>query len=236
MEARLLFAIALLAFPLSIFADTPTTRYSGDAPPPDEPLSLWYRQGAQKWVEALAIGNGRLGGMVWGNPAQEKINLNEDTFWSAGPYDPNHDAYDDWKEAQKLIFQGKFAEAEKITAEKLLANPTRQMSYQPVGDLLLDFPGENAAENYRRELNIDTAIATVSYMRDGVKITREIFISPVNQVMVVRISADKPGAVAFKVRLTSPQTAKTQATKADELVMTGVGPEYRGVPGALKFD
>src|SRR4051812_1891602 len=216
MEARLLFAIALLAFPLSIFADTPTTRYSGDAPPPDEPLSLWYRQGAQKWVEALAIGNGRLGGMVWGNPAQEKINLNEDTFWSAGPYDPNHDAYDDWKEAQKLIFEGKFAEAEKITAEKLLANPTRQMSYQPVGDLLLDFPGENTAQDYRRELNIDTAIAMVSYRRGGVKYAREIFISPVDQVMVVRISADKPGAISFKARLTTPQKGFTQGLNKNE--------------------
>jgi alpha-L-fucosidase 2 len=237
MHARFILAIVLLMMTTSpVFAAGPATRYSGEAQAPDEPLSLWYRKAAEKWVEAIAIGNGRLGGMVWGNPSQEKINLNEDTFWSAGPYDPNHDCYQDWQEARKLIFEGKFAEAEKITAEKLLANPTRQMSYQPVGDLLLDFPGENVAENYRRDLNMDTAIVTVSYTRDGVKFTREIFISPVDQVVVVRISADKPGAVSFKARLTSPQTAKTQATKADELVMTGVGPEYRGVPGALKFD
>src|SRR4051794_32353073 len=147
MQARFIVAILLLMISSTpVFAAGPATRYSGDASPPDEPMSLWYRHGAQKWVEALAIGNGRLGGMVWGNPSEEKINLNEDTFWSAGSYDPNHDAYADWLEARKLIFEGKFAEAEKITAEKLLANPTRQMSYQPVGDLLLDLPGENVAE------------------------------------------------------------------------------------------
>jgi alpha-L-fucosidase 2 len=234
--AFILFTVCLITVIDPLHAAGPTTRYSGEAAAPDESLSLWYRRGAEKWVEALAIGNGRLGGMVWGNPSQEKINLNEDTFWSAGPYDPNHDCYDDWTQAQKLILEGKFADAEKITADKLLGNPTRQMSYQPVGDLLLDFPGENVAQDYRRELNIDTAIATVSYTRDGVKYTREIFTSPVDQVMVVRISADKPGAVSFKVRLISPQEAKAHAAKADELVMTGKGPEYRGVPGALKFD
>src|SRR5438552_8913219 len=116
METRCILAIVLLMVTSStLFAAGPATRYSGEAQPSDGPRSLWYRRGAEKWVEALAIGNGRLGGMVWGNPSQEKINLNEDTFWSAGPYDPNHDAYDDWKQAQKLILEDKFAEAEKIT-------------------------------------------------------------------------------------------------------------------------
>src|SRR2546426_1075320 len=91
-------------------ATAETNDATAEAPPPDQPLSLWYRRGAEKWVEALAIGNGRVGGMVWGNPAQEKISLNEDTFWSAAPYYPNHDCYDDWKRAQKLILAGKWAE------------------------------------------------------------------------------------------------------------------------------
>src|SRR5262245_23551186 len=103
-------AIAMI-FSTTLSAAGPTTQYSGEAQAPDEPLSLWYRRGAEKWVEALAIGNGRLGGMIWGNPSQEKINLNEGTFWSAGPYDPNHDTIADWKRARQLIFEGKFAEA-----------------------------------------------------------------------------------------------------------------------------
>ena len=96
MLTRFILAIILLMMITSpLLAAAPATRYSGEAQAPDEPLSLWYRKGAEKWVEALAIGNGRLGGMVWGNPRQEKINLNEDTFWSGGPYDPNHDAFAD---------------------------------------------------------------------------------------------------------------------------------------------
>ena len=232
----MLAAALLMIMPQFTDAAGPATRYSGEAPPPTEPLSLWYRHGAEKWVEALAIGNGRLGGMVWGNPDQEKINLNEDTFWSGGPYDPNHDTYDDWKTAQKLILAGKYEEAEKLTNDKLLATPMRQMSYQPVGDLLLDFPGGNAVEDYRRDLNINTAIATVSYTQNGVKFTREIFISPADQAMVVRLSADKPGAVSLKLRLTSPQVSKTASTSDNELVMTGTAPEHMGVAGALKFD
>ena len=222
MQTRVWLSLTTLMLVVApIFAASPTTQYSGEAPPPDEPLSLWYRRGAEKWVEGLAIGNGRLGGMVWGNPSQEKIQLNEDTFWSAGPYDPNHDTYGDWQQARKLIFDGKFAEAEKITAEKLLANPSRQMSYQPIGDLLLDFPGENSAENYRRDLNIDTAIATVSYTRDGVKYTREMFVSPVDQVIVVRLSCDKPGALSFKARLQTPQKGETKSEPPTMLVMRG---------------
>src|SRR5262245_2497770 len=107
----ILIMMAFMLAGLDALAAGPATRYSGEAPPPVEPLTLWYRRGAEQWVEALAIGNGRLGGMVWGNPQQEKIQLNEDTFWSAGPYDPNHDTIADWKEARRLIFDGKFFEA-----------------------------------------------------------------------------------------------------------------------------
>ncbi|MGA2496959.1 MAG: glycoside hydrolase N-terminal domain-containing protein, partial [Tepidisphaeraceae bacterium] len=209
---------------------------TGEAVPPAEPLSLWYRKPAVQWVEALALGNGRMGAMVFGGIDHERLQLNESTFWSGGPYDPNHaDGYDAWIDARKLVLEGKFAEAEKFNG-RLLARPSGQLSYQPIGDLIIESPAAEKAENYRRDLNLDTATATVSYTVDGAKYLREMFISPVDQVMVVRLSADKPGKITCSLGMKSPQKVTVAAEGDDTLVMQGVGPDYRGIAGALKFD
>jgi alpha-L-fucosidase 2 len=203
----------------------------------DAPLMLWYKQPAKQWVEALALGNGRLGAMVFGGVENERIQLNEDTLWGGGPYDPNNpDALAALPEVRRLIFDGKYAEANRLVSAKMMAKPLRQMPYQTVGDLLLTFPRQESAENYRRELNIDTAVASVSYEVGGVKFTREVFSSPVDQVIVVRLTADKPGRISFAAGMKTPQKATITTDAPDTLIMRGVNGEAQGVPGALKFE
>ena len=136
--------------------------------PPESPLTLWYRQPANEWVEALPIGNGRLAGMVFGGIEHERLQLNEDTLWAGGPYDPaNPQALDALPIARRLIFAGKYGEAHALVADKMLGRPVRQMPFQPVGDLLLTFPAAVNVDGYRRELDLDTAVARVTYGADG---------------------------------------------------------------------
>src|SRR5436190_589720 len=112
---------------------------------------LWYKAPAKQWVEALPLGNGRLGAMVFGGVEQEKLQLNEDTLWAGGPYDPNNtNALPSLPEARRLIFDGKYVEAEKFIATNMMSIPVRQMPYQTVGSLLLDFPKAEAVEDYYR--------------------------------------------------------------------------------------
>ena len=117
-----------------------TGDFTGEAPPPAEPLSLWYRRPAPDWTEALPVGNGRLGAMVFGGVERERLQLNEDTLWAGGPYDPdNTNALAALPEARRLIFEGKYAEAQKLASQKMMAKPLRQMPYETVGDLFLNF-------------------------------------------------------------------------------------------------
>jgi len=168
--------------------------YTGEATAPEEPLSLWYRRPAKVWTEALAIGSGRLGAMVFGGIDHERLQLNEDTLWGGGPYDQNNpDALAALPEARRLVFEGKYREADQLVNQKMIAKPRGQMPYQTVGDLMLSFPEVSSVADYRRDLNLDTAITRVTYSTGGVKFTREIFASPVDQVIVLRITADKPG-------------------------------------------
>ena len=208
----------------------------GDAPPPEEPLSLWYRRPARQWIEALPVGNGRLAAMVFGGITSECLQLNEDTLWGGGPYDPNNpEALAALPEARRLIFEGKYKEAHKLIGEKMMARPLGQMPYQTVGDLLLSFPAVKQVENYRRQLDLDTAIARVVYTANGVKFTREVFSSPVDQVIVVRITADKPASVSFTAGMATPQRATVEAEGPDTLVLRGVNGAAQGIEGALKF-
>ena len=212
-----------------------TGQFVGEASPPAEPLSLWYRRPAAQWVEALAIGNGRLGAMVFGGIERERLQLNEDTLWAAGPYDPsNTNALAALPEARRLVFAGRYREAEKFIQANMMARPLREMPYQPVGDLVLDLPETRQVENYRRDLNLDTAVATTRYTADGVTFTREVFASPVDQVIVMRLTADRPGKVSFGCTFRSPQS-NTVSVADHTLWLRGVNPPQHGTPGALKF-
>ena len=194
---------AALAFAAVCSATTTTA-----APAGDNPNLLWYDKPAVKWVEALPVGNGRLGAMVFGGASQERLQLNEGTLWAGGPYDPvNPEAKEALPQVRQLINEAKYREAARLISAKVMAKPLGQMPYQTVGDLLLTFPGATNVENYRRELNLDTATATVSYTSDGVRYTREVFASAPDNVIVVRLTADKPGKISFTAGMKTPMKA-----------------------------
>jgi alpha-L-fucosidase 2 len=202
----------------------------------DDPLVLWYDKPAMKWVEALPLGNGRLGAVVFGGLNQERLQLNEGTLWAGGPYDPvNPDAKEALPQVRQLINDGKYREAAALISAKVMAKPLGQMPYQTVGDLLLSFP-ETSSENYRRVLNLDTATATVSYTADGVHYTREVFISAPDNVIVVRLKADKPGKISFAAGMKTPMKATVEADGNDTLVMRGTGGDSGGINGQIKYE
>ncbi|HYW80348.1 MAG TPA: glycoside hydrolase family 95 protein, partial [Thermoguttaceae bacterium] len=199
------------------------------------PMVLWYDQPAGAWTEALAVGNGRLGAMVFGRTDEERIQLNEDTLWAGGPYDPSRpDALPALPEVRKLVFEEKYREAQDLAQQHMMAQPIRQLPYQTVGDLKLTFPKRDVTD-YRRQLDIDQAVATTTYTADGVKYTREVFSSPIDQAIVVRLSADKPGKVSLTAAMATPQKATTATEAPDLLVMRGVNGDAEGITGALKF-
>ena len=226
---------AAVALAMTVVGQGTVAGQGGESP---DGLRLWYAKPAGEWVEALPVGNGRLGAMVFGGISRERLALNEDTFWSGGPHDPaNPDALEGMKIVRKMVFDGNYQDIFDPIKEKTLGRPSETAAYQPVGDLSLDFEGHEAAREYRRELDLDTAIARVSYTVEDVEYAREVFASAVDQVLVVRLSADKPGRVAFKVSMTSPQKASVAVGQPGELVMSGVGPDGPGgVKGALRFE
>jgi alpha-L-fucosidase 2 len=199
-------------------------------------LVLWYDRPAEQWVEALPVGNGRLGAMVFGGTENERFQLNEDTLYAGGPYDPNNpEALRALPEARRLIFEGKYKEASELVGGKMMARPIKQMPYEPVGDLKLHFPGHGSVADFRRELDLDTAIAKVSYLSGGVKFAREIFSSPVDQVILVSLTSGGPGQITFDATLSTPQKATVETDSADMLIMRGQNGEASGIAGALKF-
>src|SRR5690606_24256930 len=154
---------------------------SSDAFAP-KPLSLWYRQPADEWVQALPVGNGRIGAMVFGGVALERLQLNEDTFFSGGPYDPvNPDAKAALPEVRRLIFAGKFAEAQELANARVMAKPLKQMSYQPIGDLLVNMFGLESVADYVRELDLESAVTRTSFTSTWfgmqTRYVREVFAS-----------------------------------------------------------
>ena len=156
-----------------------------------EPLRLWYRRPATQWVEALPLGNGRLGAMVWGGGRYERLQLNEDTLYAGGPYDPTPPgALAALPEVRRLLFAGRYAEAEALANATMMGRPKKQMPYQPLGDLQLDFLEVSDVNGYRRELDLDRALASSTF-GSGWKLQhrREAFVSAVDQCLAVRLSA-----------------------------------------------
>jgi len=202
----------------------------------DGTLKLWYNTPAANWNEALAIGNGRLGAMVFGDPSKEQLQLNEETVWSGGPNSNiTPESGTAIPKLRKLIFEGKFEEAQAIADVEMLPKKNSGMIYQPVGDLFIKFNGHEKAKNYYRDLNIEKAVATVSYEMDGVKYKREIFSSFVDQVMIVRLTADKPGNISFIASMSSPQQAE-QKTENGKLILSGITSDHEGETGKIKFE
>ena len=220
-----------LCFAISVFA---TTVFAATAS--ENPLVLWYDQPARQWTEALPIGNGRIGAMIFGGTNQEVLQLNESTLWAGGPYDPvNSEAKAALPEVRRLVFDGKYREAARLLSAKVMAKPLSEMPYQTVGRLTLSFPGGTNFDGYRRELNLDTATATVRYVSGGVNYTREVFASAPDNVIVVRLMADQPGKISFTAAMNTPMKATVTTDGNDTLVMDGVGGDSAGIKGQIKY-
>jgi len=199
-------------------------------------LKLWYNQPAKQWVEALPVGNGRLGAMVFGNPSQEEIQLNENTVWAGQPNrNDNPDAKKALPKVRELIFAGKYKEAQDLVNEKFISRNSQGMPYQTVGNLILSFPGHENFTNYYRELNIETAVISSRYDVDGVTYKREIFASFPDQVVIFRITASKPGKINFTASMNRPAPVDISTEGNDKLIMSGVTGDCDSVKGAVKF-
>ena len=185
-------------------------------------LKLTYDKPAAKWTEALPLGNGRVGAMVFGGTEDERLQINESTLWGGGPQSyVNPEAYAHLEEIRQLIFAGQADEAEKLSGT-LMGRPKLLMPYQPFCDLRLHFPGHDRATEYRRELHLDDAIAVIAYRVGSVSFLREAFVSYPDQVLVVRITADQPGQVTFTAGIDSPQPrSHVESTASDTLQLTG---------------
>src|SRR6185503_5361258 len=206
-------------------------------PATDESLVLWYDKPASEWTGALPVGNGRLGAMVFGGIANEQLQLNEDTLYAGSPYDPNNpEALRALPEARRLIFEGKYKEAHDLVGAKMMAQPIKQMPYEPVGELKLLFPDHDSVSNYRRQLDLNTAIATTTYNIGPTAFKREIFASPVDQVIVVCLIADRLRHLNFAVTFETPQAATVSTEGKDALVLSGVNGDSSGIKGGLKFE
>ena len=196
---------------------------TGTAPAPSAPsAALWYRQPARDWNEALPLGNGRLGAMVFGGVNRERLQLNSDTFWSGRPHRYAVDgAADSLAEVRRLLFAGQNAEATRLAARTMMGRPIFQQAFQPLADLLLEFEGVEEAANYRRELDVMEGIARVRYQAGDCTLTRQVFLSAPDQVLVVRLTADRPGRLAFTASLTSPHSCTVTQDSPRQVVING---------------
>lgn len=184
-------------------------------------LKLWYDQPAKTWNEALPLGNGRLGAMVFGTPAKERLQLNEESLWAGCPVEAwPTDFSKHLAEVRRLLFEGRNAEAQAYGAAHMTAAPTSFRSYEPLADLWLDFGKEETVMSYRRELVLQDGMARVSFRQGEATITREAFISAPDNVLALRVSTDKPGTLAFAVSLTRKRDARVTAA-GDQLHLDG---------------
>jgi alpha-L-fucosidase 2 len=183
---------------------------------------LRYREPALAWTEALPIGNGRLGAMVFGGTASERIALNEDTVWAGERRDrTNPQALANLPAVRRLLFEGKPAEAEALADRTMIARPTRMPPYQPLGDLRLRMSGHESVDGYLRELDLDRAIVRVTYRVGDATCRREVFASAVDQVLVVRLTCDRPGRISFTATLGRDQDGRVEAMPPDRAILRG---------------
>jgi alpha-L-fucosidase 2 len=203
--------------------------------------TIWFRQPAKIWDEALPVGNGRLGAMIFGGIADDRIQLNEDTLWDGYPADgANPDALKVLPEVRRLLFSDQNSEAEQLAAAHMMGKPSSVKPYQSLGELWMEMPGMPSAREYRRGLDLDTAVASVSYVSNGTQFQREIFSSAPAGVIVVRLTADKPGSITMRLTLKRQQDAVCVADPSDpnSLLLQGQinRKDETGAQRGLKFE
>ena len=205
-----------------------------------QPLRLNYDKAATNWNEALPIGNGRLGAMVFGGARTEQLQLNEETVWAGGPgNNVPEGVYDSIVEIRKLIFAKQYQAAQamsnRVFPRVAPSNLNYGMPYQPVGNLYMRFEGEEAISDYHRDLNISDAVSHVRYESGGVHYQREVFSSFADNVIIVRLTADKPGAINFTLGMDSQQKNYKVGTENGQLILKGVSGDADNKKGSVKF-
>ena len=199
-------------------------------------LKLWYQQPAKVWTEALPLGNSRLGAMVYGGVVNEQIQLNEETVWGGGPHrNDSPKAFGVLPKVRELIFAGREKEAEKVMADNFFTGQ-HGMPFQTIGSLMLEFDGHADYSNYRRDLDLERAVASVRYKIGEVNYTRTIFTSLVDNALIISIEADKPGAVNFTTRYSTPYKEYEIKKNGKSLLLSGHGSAHEGIPGAIRFE
>lgn len=213
----------------------------------DPSTLMWYDRPAEKWEDALPIGNGRLGAMIFGKYGEEQIQLNEETYWSGGPYSTVvKGGYQKLPEIQQAIFNGEPLKAHKLFGRYLMGYPVEQQKYQALANLHLSFPGQDTALQYRRSLDLNTGIASVTYVDDSITYRRELIASVPDQTIAIRLTADKPGSISLDAQLRGVRNSahsnyatdyfRMDALGDNQLILTGKSADYLGVEGRLKYD
>ena len=197
---------------------------------------LWYDQPAQNWNEALPIGNGRLGGMVFGNVYSDHIQLNEETIWAGQPNNnANPEAREYLPKVRQLVWEGKYKEAQDMATAHVQSRTNHGMPYQPFGDLYINFPGQGEYTQYYRELSLDSARVITRYTINGVTFQREYISSFTDNVITIRLTANRQGAITCNAMLTSPHPDVTIASEGDEIRLSGITSNHEGLKGKVTF-
>ncbi len=218
-----------------------------DAKKFDPAVLLWYNQPAAKWEDAMPVGNGRLGAMVFGKTDEERIQFNEDTYWTGGPYSTVvKGGYKMLPEIQKKIFENKMLEAHNLFGRYLMGYPVEQQKYQSLANLLLFFDNKEKPENYKRWLDLETGITSVEYTSKGITYHRDIFASFPDNIIVMRFTSNRPGSISFKANLRGMRNQahsnyatdyfKMDGKGNEELVLTGKSADYMGIEGKLRYE
>lgn len=242
----LLVGLSLVALVLLAIDGRAFAAHSKEPIAPESPLALWYTHPADKWENAFPVGNGRLGAMVFGRTDEEQIQLNEDTYWSGGPYSTVvKGGYKALPEIQKLIFDGQYRKAHTLFGRSLMGYPVEQQKYQALANLVIKFQSKDPVSDYRHQLDLDTATVTTDYEQDGVHYVREVFASPVDQVIVVRLTSDKPGKISFTAQLRGYRNTahsnyatdyfRMDSDGADGLRLSGKSADYMGIEGKIRY-
>ena len=200
------------------------------------PHILWYDRPAQLWTEALPIGNGKLGGMVYGNVATERIQLNEETIWAG---QPNNNANPEAKEylpkVRQLVWEGRYKEAQDMATAHVQSKTNHGMPYQPFGDLYLSFPGQEGYSHYYRELSLDSARAITNYEVNGIKYQREYIASLAANTITIRLTASRKGAITLTAHLASPHADVLISSEDKEILLSGTTSNHEGLKGKVTF-
>ena len=227
--------ITSCAFATQAFC-SPFNQNEKDLSVKDNKHILWYDAPASIWTEALPIGNSRLGAMIYGIPSSERLQLNEETIWAGRPNNnANPEALEYLPKVRQLVWDGKYKEAQDLATKHVQANTNSGMPYQPFGDLYISFPNVKDYDNYYRELSLDSARAITRYTSNGVTYQREYLSALKDNVIAIRLTADKKGMITCTAQMTSPQQDVTICSEKDEIVLSGISGWHEGLKGKVTF-